>query len=249
MAQHGLGWIPQLPDHRDHALRIGAPIELPTSIDLRNYMPPIGDQGQLGSCTAWAATAAYRYEMLRQSLPDFEPSELAEYYWTRALEGTTKVDAGASIRDSIKVLAKVGAVPCDRWPYDISKFAKRPSAAVRRAAKLHLAIEYQSVPQGSLSVKTALSDGLPVVFGISVYESFESQEASRTGVIPIPDARDQLLGGHAIVLVGYDDASRRFTFRNSWGTGWGESGYGYLPYPYVLSPSLASDFWVIRSVT
>jgi C1A family cysteine protease len=111
-----------------------APASLPTKIDLRPRMPPIGDQGQIGSCTAWASTAAYRYELDRQKLADFEPSELAQYYWTRALEGTTASDAGATIRDAAKVLAKTGAAPENLWPYTVSKLTQAPPASAKQAA-------------------------------------------------------------------------------------------------------------------
>src|SRR3954447_7737059 len=111
---------------------------------------------------------------MRQGKPDLEPSELAQYYWTRSLEGTTRSDAGGTIRDAVKVLAKTGAAPESLWPYDVAKFAKAPSAAVKKAAHAHLALEYQSVPQTLAGIKGALAAGFPVVFGISVYASFES---------------------------------------------------------------------------
>lgn len=246
---HGLGRIADIGDIRDHPLLLTAPpASLPSKVDLRPQMPPIGDQGQLGSCTAWASTAAYRYELDRQKLPDFEPSELAQYYWTRGLEGTTKSDAGGTIRDAVKVLATRGAAPESLWPYDVKQFAKAPPSTVTKAAGTHLALEYQSVPQTLAAVKGALAAGYPVVIGISVYASFESDTVAKTGVVPMPGTREQMLGGHALLLVGYDDATSRFTVRNSWGTGFGDKGYVYLPYAYVVSSKLASDFWVLHSV-
>jgi C1A family cysteine protease len=249
MPGHAFGWHPSVPDIRDYPMALAAaPASLPAKVDLRPQMPPIGDQGQLGSCTAWASTAAYRYELDKQKLADFEPSELAQYYWTRALEGTTASDAGASIRDSVKALAKTGAAAEKLWPYDISKFNQAPPNSVKRAASHHLALQYQSVPQNLNAVKSALAAGFPVLIGISVYASFESDPVARTGVVPMPTPREQLLGGHALLLVGYDDATQRFTTRNSWGTGFGDHGYVYLPYAYVTSPQLASDFWIIKQV-
>jgi C1A family cysteine protease len=249
MPGHAFGWHPSVPDIRDYPMALAAaPASLPAKVDLRPQMPPIGDQGQLGSCTAWASTAAYRYELDKQKLADFEPSELAQYYWTRALEGTTASDAGASIRDSVKALAKTGAAAEKLWPYDISKFNQAPPNSVKQAASHHLALQYQSVPQNLTAVKSALAAGFPVLIGISVYASFESDPVARTGVVPMPTPREQLLGGHALLLVGYDDATQRFTTRNSWGTGFGDHGYVYLPYAYVTSPQLASDFWIIKRV-
>jgi C1A family cysteine protease len=248
MPEHAFGWVRDLPDHRDHPLSLARPATLPAATDLRPHLPPVGDQGNLGSCTAWASTGAWRAELMRQGKPDQEMSELAQYYWTRSLEGTTRSDAGAQIRDAIKVLAQTGAAPENLWPYDIAKFAKAPPANVKKAAKTHVALEYQAVPQTHDAIITALAGGYAVVFGISVYESFESAEATKTGVIPMPGKHEQMLGGHAICIVGHDDAAQRFTFRNSWSAGWADSGYGYLPMSYVLSPKLASDFWIVMAV-
>jgi C1A family cysteine protease len=249
---HGLGWKPALPDIRNHRLIIEAYMSvrgiLPRTVDLRTNMPPIGDQGPLGSCTAWAALAAYRYEMVKAGLPDMDLSELAQYYWSRLIEHSTRIDSGATITDAIKVLAKVGAAPEKAWPYSTqrSKWVHAPSRAVRALAKQHLAIEYQAVPQVLVSLRGVLAIGYPVVFGISVYESFESEKVATTGVVDMPNTSESLLGGHALVLVGYDDSVRLFIVRNSWGTDFGDAGYVYLPYEYVTSSDLASDFWIIK---
>jgi len=248
MPEHTFGWHPSVPDIRDFPLSVAAPAVLPSKIELRSKMPPIGDQGQLGSCTAWASMAAYRYELDRQKLTDFDPSELAQYYWTRALEGTTRSDAGGTIRDAIKVIAKTGAAPEALWPYDIAKFAKAPPTSVKQAANHHLALEYQAVPQSLNAVKSALAAGFPVVIGIGVYESFESTTVAHTGIVPMPSPNEGFLGGHALVLFGYNDAMQPFTTRNSWSTSFGDGGYVYLPYAYVTSPRLASDFWIIKTV-
>jgi len=249
MPGHSFGWHPSVPDIRDYPMALtAAPASLPAKVDLRPQMPPIGDQGQLGSCTAWASTAAFRYELDRQKLADFEPSELAQYYWTRALEGTTASDAGATIRDAVKTLAKSGAAHENLWPYNIAKFAQTPPATAKQDAKHHLALQYQSVPQNLTSLKSALAAGYPVVIGIAVYASFESSTVEHTGVVPMPSPTEAMLGGHALLLVGYDDATQRFTTRNSWGTGFGDHGYVYLPYAYVTSPQLASDFWIVKKV-
>ena len=249
MPGHAFGWHPSLPDIRDYPLALAAaPASLPAKVDLRPQMPPIGDQGQLGSCTAWASLAAYRYELDKQKLTDFDPSELAEYYWTRALEGTTSSDAGATIRDAVKTIAKTGVAPEKLWPYNVAKFNQAPPSGAKQSASHHLALQYQSVPQNLTSIKSALAAGFPVIIGISVYESFESDPVVHTGVVPMPSPNEQLLGGHALLLVGYDDATRRFTTRNSWGIGFGDHGYVYLPYGYLTTPQLSSDFWIIKKV-
>jgi C1A family cysteine protease len=245
---HGLGWHPSLPDIRDFPIRLAPVGPLPARVDLRDKMPPVGDQGQLGSCTAWAATAAWRYELMRQGRPDMEPSELATYYWTRQLEGTTKSDAGAAIRDAVKTLAKVGAAPENLWPYDIGKFAKAPPSSVKKAAGLHQALRYETVPQTLDCIRSALASGYPIIFGISVYESFESAAVARSGVVPMPSNTEPLLGGHAIAGAGYDDPAQHIIVRNSWSASWGDHGYFYLPYDYILNRQLASDLWIIKTV-
>lgn len=249
-AVHGLGWKPSLPDIRNYAYRLTRPAApLPDHVDLRGEMPPIGDQGQLGSCTAWAATAVYRHGMIRGGLGDFDPSELAQYYWSRLAEHTQREDAGATITDAVKVLAKIGMAPESAWPYIVSHFDIPPIRSVRALAKQHMAIQYETVDGVSLAaLRGVLADGFPVVFGASVYESFEGDAVGHTGHVPMPRTTEGLLGGHAMVLVGYQDATQEFVVRNSWGTGWGDHGYLYMPYRYVTSTQLCGDFWIIRQV-
>jgi C1A family cysteine protease len=223
-------------------------VRLPATVDLSKLaaMPQVYDQGDLGSCTANAIAAAYEYEACKQSLTDFTPSRLAIYYDERYLEHTVASDAGAEIRDGMKVVAKNGVAKEALWPYVISKFAKKPPQAYYTAARAHLTTSYESVEQSETAIKSQLASGYPVVFGISVYESFESATVARTGTVPMPKANEKMLGGHAILIVGY--TSSVFRFRNSWGTSWGKSGYATLPKAYVLNPQLASDFWTIRIV-
>jgi C1A family cysteine protease len=99
------------------------------------------------------------------------------------------------------------------------------------------------------SMKGCLADGYPIVFGFTVYESFEGQDVAQTGVVPMPGVSESVLGGHCVVVVGYDDSKDWFIVRNSWGTGWGDQGYCYMPYQYLTDQNLASDFWTIRAVT
>jgi C1A family cysteine protease len=209
------------------------------------------DQSALGSCTAFSSTAAYRLTMIQAGAPDMDPSELAQYFWSRQLEGTIKSDAGATIRDAVKVLAKTGMAPESKWPYDIERFAQKPPATVNRAANKHQAIEYQSVGVDIYQVKRAIASRHPVIIGISVYQSFEGSQSANTGVVPMPGTDEQLLGGHAILAVGYDDNFGGpnvgyLECRGSWGN-YGDAGYHHLPYAYI-SPYLAGDFWVLVSV-
>lgn len=242
----GLGMIPDLGDIRDQFRFIRfSQFDLPASFSLRDSMPPVGDQGHLGACTAWATLWAFRHCLMRTAQRDYVPSPLAEYYWTRAKQGTINEDSGASIRLAVKTVAKMGAAPEEMWPYDINRFLEAPPPQVEAEAERHQAILYERVPQTLGHLQSALFGGFPVVFGISVYESLETAD---NGNVPMPSTDEQLLGGHAIQLVGYDNDAARFTWMNQWGEAWGDGGYGTLPYSFVLNPQLASDFWIIRTV-
>jgi C1A family cysteine protease len=245
------GWLPDLPDHRDHLYSVPAPIaaNLPTSVDLRPKCPPVLDQGQLGSCTANALANAHLFDQMAENDPqDQLPSRLFIYWNERDLEGSVKSDSGAQIRDGIKVLAKLGAPPESAWPYDIAKFAVKPPATAYQAALSEVAIGYQRVTQSLPQLKGALAAGFPMVFGFTVYESFESDAVAKTGIVPMPGPTERSLGGHAVMAVGYDDSLQAFRVENSWGPGWGQNGFFTIPYAYLASADLASDFWTIRQV-
>jgi C1A family cysteine protease len=244
------GWVPDLPDARD--FQFSAPdsviASLPAKVDLRSKCPPIYDQGELGSCTANAIAGAYEFDQLQERQPDFMPSRLFIYFNERDMEGTIDIDAGAMIRDGIKSVAKVGVCTEKSWPYDIAAFRDRPGQPCFREALKHQAIVYRRVAQQLNQLQACLATGTPFVFGFSVYDSFESDEVARTGVVNMPGPREKQVGGHAVVAVGYDNASQRFTVRNSWGRGWGQKGYYTMPYAYVTNPQLAQDFWAIYAV-
>ena len=246
----GYGWQRDLPDHRDHvyAAPLAALGPLPASVDLRPQCPPVYDQGQLGSCTANAIAGALQFDRLKQKLSDFVPSRLFIYYNERVLEHSVALDSGAQIRDGIKSVAQQGDCPETEWPYVITKFKTKPSATCYADALKYKAVSYQRVTQTLGQLKGCLAAGYPFVFGFTVYESFESAVVAKSGHASLPKSNESVVGGHAVVGVGYDDAKSWFVVRNSWGAQWGLKGYFTLPYAYLSDTNLASDFWTIRIV-
>jgi C1A family cysteine protease len=245
------GWNPDLPDHRDHQYSAPHPLmaALPPSVDLTPHCPKtVYDQGDLGSCTANAIGAAIEFDRLKQNLPDWVPSRLFIYYNERAMEKTILSDSGAQIRDGIKSVNQKGACKETTWPYDPSKFTVCPSTPAYGEAAQHKAVAYQSVVQSLSQLKGCLASGYPIVFGFTVYDGFESDVVAQTGILNLPGSGEQMVGGHAVLMVGYDDASQRFRVRNSWGPNWGQHGYFTMPYAYATNPNLADDFWTIRLV-
>lgn len=242
-----MGWLPDLPDQRD--IPYTAPrIALPPSVDLRAQCPPVQDQGELGSCTAFAVGSADWFVRLKEGLPDFQPSELFLYWDERRYQNTVEEDSGAQVRLGLRSLAWHGACPSDLWPYDIRKFAKKPPDKAWTTALEHKLVSYQRLNHTSLTdLKACLASGYPFVSGFVVYESFLRESTTRTGIVQMPKFFEAVVGGHAVMTVGYDDASGRFLVRNSWGEAWGDGGYCTIPYAYWQRPTLAGDFWTLRT--
>lgn len=242
------GWIPDLPDHRDLAFAPSPIITaLPPKVDLRDLCPPVYDQGQLGSCTANAIAGAVEFDQMKQAETPFVPSRLFIYFNERTIEGTVASDAGAMIRDGVKSVATTGYCPEADWPYDITQFAAEPPERSFADAKTHKVGSYLRVARDLDHMKSCLADGFPFVLGFSVYASFESADVASSGIVPMPASGESLLGGHAVLAVGYDDATGRFVVRNSWGPSWGQQGYFELPYEFLTRTDLSSDFWTIRT--
>ncbi len=241
------GWVPDLPDHRD--LLYGAvrpvPAILPPRVDLRQTCSAVEDQGNLGSCTGNALAGAIEFLERKNKVPFIDTSRLFIYYNERVIEGTVKSDSGAMLRDGIKTLKKQGVCSEKRWPYTISKFAVKPSAPCYKEALEHQITSYHRIVTLD-EMRTCLAEGFPFVFGFTVYESFESQEVAKSGIVNMPQPNERAVGGHAVLGIGYDEAEKRFIVRNSWGTGWGQQGYFTMPYDYVADRNLSDDFWTIR---
>ena len=238
------GWIPDLPDKRDFLYKTLAPqiVPLPTQVDLRARCSPVENQGTLGSCTACALVGNLEFLEKRS---DF--SELFLYYNERAIRNTQNTDSGASLRDGIKSLVKLGDCLESFWPYVIDKYTLKPDEQAYLDALKYLVVSYYKLGS-TTEMKHTLVSGYPFVFGFSVYDSFESPEVAQTGIVPMPNPDEHLLGGHAVMAVGFNEAKQQFLVRNSWGDAWGDHGYFYMPYAYLENSSLASDFWTIRDV-
>lgn len=260
----GYGWVPDLPDQRDHTY--AAPLAklgpLPAKADLRRHCPPVYQQGHIGSCTANAIAAALEFDRKKQKLPDFIPSRLFIYYNERVMEKSVPLDNGAQIRDGIKSVHHLGACPEKEWTYDDTKAdpktnlwpagakpTQQPPANCYTNAALHLALSYERVSRSLTQMKSCLASGYPFVFGFTVYDSFESDAVAQTGLLDMPAAGEAVIGGHAVLCVGYDDKAQRFTVRNSWGKAWGQKGYFTMPYAYLLDANLSDDMWTIRAVS
>lgn len=247
------GWLPDLPDQRDYRYatvrREALAKPAPPLVDLRAQCPPVYDQGSLGSCTANAIGGAFQFELIKQKLPVFIPSRLFIYYNERVMEGHVKEDSGAQIRDGIKSVATQGV--CDEvlWPYNVSKFAKKPTKKLYKKALKSQALQYTRLNNTAINeLKTCLASGNPFVFGFTVYQSFEGDKMAKSGIMTMPAKNESVLGGHAVMAVGYDDKKKAFIVRNSWGDTWGLKGYFYMPYDYITSTDLADDFWTISQV-
>jgi len=233
---------------------------LPTSVDLRKWFPPIEDQGDLGSCTANAGVGVFEYFERRAFGEHIDASRLFLYKVTRNLMQESG-DTGAYIRTTMGAMALFGVPPERYWPYDISKFEEEPSAFLFGFADNYKALKYVNLdPPGTTptkllsNIKTNIAAGIPSIFGFTVYDSIS--QAGSTGKIPYPCSNESVQGGHAIIAVGYDDKMKiknsncgaettgALMIRNSWGELWGDEGYGWLPYDYVLT-GLADDWWTL----
>jgi C1A family cysteine protease len=246
------GWVRDIPDQRDFRYQPPAKLAraLPPKIDLREGFPPCYNQGELGSCTANAISGALQFLEAKEGSPaPAMPSRLFIYYNERALEGSVESDSGAQIRDGIKSVAKKGFCTEDLWPYDIRRFAVKPSERCYKAALKDRVSDYLRLDHdGPVPLLTCLASGYPFVFGFSVYESFEGPRVAQTGVVPMPRLGERVLGGHAVVACGYDLKASRFIVRNSWGGRWGMDGYFTMPFAYLTNAFLSADFWTVRRV-
>jgi hypothetical protein len=266
------GWKPDIPDFRDiHYRNVHSPEAvlvavppihdnheavlaeiaktpkgadgLPKQVSLRKYMPPVFNQGNLGSCTGNASATMWAF--VHGGGPY---SRLQIYYDERMIEGTVKQDAGAQIRDAIKVLATNGAGPEADWPYIEKNFAKAPPIREVQEALENRAVVYSRL-QTRKDFRECLSQGFPFIIGFTVYDSFESEDVAQDGIVPMPDPFESLVGGHAICVIGYNTdihGGDYYEVRNSWGEDWGDEGNFWIPAEYLEDLNLACDAWTVR---
>ena len=236
-----------------------AKVSLPTENDLKGWCSPMEDQESLGSCTANAGVGLIEYFERRSFGKHIDASRLFLYKVTRNLLHITG-DTGAYLRTTMGAMTLFGVLPTEYWPYDVDNFDEEPSAFCYAFAQNYQAVQfYRLDPPGTdrrallTRIKTSLTAGLPSMFGFTVFSSI--WDADTTGEIPYPSPADSVEGGHAVVAIGFDnnikikgnspdakETKGAFMIRNSWGTDWGDNGYGWLPYDYVLN-WLAIDWW------
>ena len=219
---------------------------LPSKVDLRKFMSRVEDQGEVGSCTANATAGAYEYLLNVTKSTFYDVSRLFLYYNSRALNGEEGQDCGAILSLVLQSISNQGICDEKIWPYVESKKLQRPPQNAYTDAEQHKISNYAHVPTDLATWKSVLAEGYPIIFGVKIYSSFQTP---RNGRISMPRGNDQDLGGHAMLCVGYSDPDRVFIVRNSWGHQWGDEGYCYIPYDYMMSNSLNSgDSWVIYDV-
>ena len=236
------------------------PSKLSATVDLRQWCSPVEDQGSIGSCTAQAVVGLLEYYERRAFGKHIDASRLFSYKTSRRLANLTG-DSGSYLRTTLAALTLFGVPPEKYWPYVTSQFDAEPSAFVYSLAQNFQALTYYRLDSAGVTtsqlvsrVKTNLAAGLPCVCGFTVFNSYYQTETNG-GCFPYPSATDQLAGGHAVLIVGYDDTkviqntapggvstTGAFRIKNSWGTSWGEAGYGWIPYKYVID-GFTSDWW------
>lgn len=234
------GWKPSVGDIRDHVADTTA-MPILSDVDPRSALGAVFDQGQIGSCTANATSKAFQYDAHLDGVT-ITPSRLDIYFNEREMEGTPpSSDGGAFGHDAFKYALHTGVFDESLWPYDVSKFSLAPPEVP--AAKRHKIKSYKSVPRSVTDFERVLSNRQTIAIGFSVYESFESAEVARTGIMPMPRPSEKLLGGHEVLVVGYLRAHPGYWLvENSWNETWGLGGFFLMPQPITQDSRLSSDF-------
>lgn len=248
MEVRSYGWKPDPFDPHDRRLRFcNSQLQgQPPVASLLDRMPPVTNQFNLGACTGHAIAGLVGYRERTDGNPRLiVPSPLFAYYNARLVDGSTGYDAGATIRDTVEAVKRYGVCEEACWPYDVARFADRPPARCYDQAATWKVVDARRVSQAVPDLRACILAGDPVCFGFKVYTGFEKSVTARTGIVNLPGPDEYPLGGHAVLLVGYNDYEGRFTVRNSYGADWGQGGYFTMPYAYLVNPELADDFWCV----
>lgn len=257
------GWTRDGHDYQD--LLYSAPLAvlkaLPANVDLRSQLPPVFDQGRIGSCSANAIAAAVSFQKRNAgAMADFMPARLFIYYNQRAIERTTEVDTGGQIRNGLKSISQMGVCPESMWPYDDTPADEvtrqfpgyapagiEPPEECYKVAINHASISYLRITRSLSQMRACLAEGHPFIFGFEVYQSMYDAGRPRR-VVPLPSEGERRRGSHVAMVVGYNDVRQRFLVRNSWGPDVHNRGHFLLPYSYLLDKNLSDDFWTVRGM-
>jgi len=248
------GSHPDYPFEGDNLLKVKSAgavvtnpgVEVNGIFDLRRWCSPVENQLSAGSCVGQGVVGSLEFLQIRNGQPLEDLSRLFVYYNARLQTQDTDKDEGTYIRLAFGTLSGLGTCTESLWPYDLNNLFIRPSWSAYRGAYPHKINSYYRISATSGqelidSIKHALQAQHPVVFGMTVDQDF--MDVGSDGVVAMPKSKRSNEGGHCMVIVGYDDNKRHWIVRNSWGIGWGDMGYGYVPYEY-LDASEANDFWV-----
>jgi len=250
------GWQPDLPDGRDYGIdhekvsKILTDKPLPTKVDLSEWCSPVENQGKIGSCTAHAGTSLLEWHHNKKYGEYKHLSRLFLYKVSRRLAHMTG-NIGCYLRSTIGAMTVFGVCPEEYYLYDETKFDNEPDAFCYSFAKEYQALKYFRVDKHVTdknellnNIKITISSELPLIFGFTTFPSLKN---SVGGIIPLPTKGERATGGHAVMCVAYDDNTRLLKFKNSWSNKWGDNGFGYLPYEYVLS-GMTADWWAISDL-
>jgi len=237
---------------RRYVLGSSSASRLPAKVDLRSFMSPVENQESTNSCAANATAGAYEYLVKRHLGEEaYDVSRLFIYYNARSIDDPNNIqDDGTVLQAVIDSLKMHGACSEETWTFDPEVVNEQPSDEAYEEAKQFLIEDTELVPTDLDAWKTALAEGHPIIFGVKLFGSFDKQK--KAGLVPVPspsEAGRESHGGHAMLCVGYSDPDQVFIVRNSWGPEWGDKGYCYIPFRYLMNQEYNfGDSWIIKRV-
>lgn len=244
------GCLPDIPDQRDNIRTFPDTIEYYQTVDLRKsgHLPTVKEQGKLGSSSAFSVLSAYIYSLRKDKLvEEIQLSPLFIYYNQRYIAGTIGCDSGASIRDALKVIERLGVCKEDMYPYTTDYYNDRPTNdAYKYAYDNKYPIQYCKLKLSLENIMKGLSLNFPIIFGFTVYESFIHKDTERTGVMPEPKNGEKIVGYHSVLVVGYDIHRKHLLCMNSWGSSWGQEGFFWMPFSFVNERN-CGDPWIVSN--